>query len=274
VSPVRRVRLIVGLLALAAGASVIGVVLVTGQDPKQPKAQCTQPPKPLLVPGVTSARQQLVVALMTRPPRAAAEALEPVAQAAPNDPVVQFNDGVALFCAGFLDEAQRAFRAAKQGGRDTLYEMRADEILHPQFFAPQDGLYPLFEPAGSTDPLLLRGVVLQREGHQHSAERLYARAARLRPRSDEAHVAAAVGLFDEDNLSASFSRLGPLVRTFPRSQSVRYHLGLLLAWTGQREQATTEFRLARALGPKTLLGRGAATFLGGLVPDGTKTTKK
>jgi hypothetical protein len=199
VPPARRVRLIVGLVAVAAAGVVAGVVLATRQDVPQPKIQCSEQPLPL--------------------------------------------------------------------------EMRADEILHPQFFAPQDGLYPLFEPTG-TDPLLLRGVVLQRAGHQHSAERLYARAARLHRASDEAQVAAAVGRFDEDDLSAAFSRLGPLVRRFPRSQSVRYHLGLLLAWTGQREQATAEFRLARSQGPKTRLGREADTFLRGLVSSGTKTTQR
>lgn len=272
-SPACRVRLIVGLLAVAAAGIVAGVVLSTRQNVSQPKAQCKQQPSSLFVPGVRSAHRSVVAQLMTKPPRAAALALQPVAQGAPHDPVVQFNYGIALFCAGYLNEAEQAFRAAKQGGRDTFYEMRADEILHPQFFVPRDGLYPLFEPTG-TDRLLSRGAALQRAGHQHSAERLFARAARLHPASDEAQVAAAVGRFDEDDLSAAFSRLGPLVRRFPRSQSVRYHLGLLLAWTGQRAQATDEFRLARRLGPKTLLGRGAATFLGGLVPDGTNTTQR
>jgi tetratricopeptide (TPR) repeat protein len=273
VSPARRVRLIVGLLAVTAAGVVAGVVLATGQDAPQPKAQCKTQPHPLLVPGVASSHKGVVADLMAQPAGAAARALEEVAQGAPTDPVVQFNYGVVLFCAGYVNEAEQAFRAAKRGGRDTFYEMRADEILHPQFFAPQDGLYPLFEPTGA-DPLLLRGVVLQRAGHQRSAERLYARAARLHPASDEAQVAAAVGRFDEDNLSASFSRLGPLVRRFPHSQSVRYHLGLLLAWTGQRRQAIDEFRLARSDGPKTRLGREAETFLRGLVTDGTKPTQR
>jgi tetratricopeptide (TPR) repeat protein len=273
VSPARRVRLIVGLLAVVAAGIVAGVVLATGQDPPQPKAQCKVQPKPLLVPGVASTHRGTVADLMAEPARAAAQALQPLAQFAPNDPVVQFNYGVELFCAGYLNESEQAFRAAKSGGRDTFYEMRADEILHPQYFTPADGLYPLFEPTG-TDPLLLRGVVLQRAGHQHSAERLYAQAARLHPQSAEAQVAAAVGRFNEDDLSASFSRLGPLVRRFPHSQSVRYHLGLLLAWTGQRTQAITEFRLARSLGPKTRLGMEANTFLGGLVTRGTKTTSR
>ena len=124
-------------------------------------------------------------------PEQAALALEPVSQRAPKDPVVQFNPGSSLCCAGYLGEAAQAFRAAKTAGRDTYYEMRADEILHPQFFQPQDGIYPVFEQDGH-DRLLLQGALLQRQGHQHSAERVYARAARLRPGDDEAHVAAAV----------------------------------------------------------------------------------
>ncbi len=272
-TPARRVRLIVGLLALGAAGAVAGVVLATGQSPAQPRVQCKQLPRALLVPGVSSTRRALVARLFAGPPRAATRGLEPVAQAAPKDPVVEFNYGIALFCAGYLNEAEVAFRAAKQAGRDTFYEMRADEFLHPQLFVPRDGLYPLFEPTGR-EPLLLRGAILQRGGHQHSAERLFARSARLHPTSDEAQVAAAVGRFDEDNLSAAFSRLGPLVRRFPRSQTVRYHLGLLLAWTGQRAQATREFRLARSAGPLTRLGKEASTFLAGLGEDGTLPTRK
>jgi hypothetical protein len=117
-------------------------------------------------------------------------------------------------------------------------------------------------------------MILQRAGHERSAERVFAQAALLHPRDDQAQVAAAVARFDMDDLSASFSRLGPLVRTFPRSQSVRFHLGLLLAWTGQRDKAVLEFRLARALGPTTRLGREAATFLGSLVTSGTKKTQR
>ncbi|MFL5926876.1 MAG: tetratricopeptide repeat protein, partial [Gaiellaceae bacterium] len=141
---------------------------------------------------------------------------------------------------------------------------------HPQFFGQG---YPPFV-SESRDPLLVRGEIEQRAGHEHSAERVFARGARLHPHDDEAQVAAAVARFDMDNLSASFSRLGPLVRKFPRSQSVRFHLGLLLAWTGQRDQAVVEFRRARALGPTTRLGRQAATFLGSLVTGGTRSTPR
>jgi tetratricopeptide (TPR) repeat protein len=268
-SPAARVRLIVGAAAVAAAGAVAGVVLATRQDPPQPKSQCPQRASPLIVPGVRTEEAAAVRAAFALRGTGTVLALERVEQRSPKDPVVQFNYGVALFCAGYLSEAGEAFRAAKTSGRDTLYEMRADEILHPQFFTPSDGLYPLFQPL-RRDRLLERGVLLQRQGHQHSAERVYLKAARLRPSDDEAQVAAAVGRFDEDNLSASFSRLGPLVRRFPHSQSVRYHLGLLLAWTGQRDEAVRQFRLARGLGRQTSLGMEADVFLRSLVTNGTK----
>jgi tetratricopeptide (TPR) repeat protein len=263
-------RLIVALLVVAAAGIVAGVVYATRQDPTQPSAQCKQRPQALIVPGVASQHVAFVERSLAQPPKAAAHSLEPLALRNPHDPVVQFNFGTALFCAGYVADAEQAFRAAKTGGYDTFYEIQADAVLHPQFF---DQGHPIFELQGK-DPLLLQGVLLQRRGKQHSAEKLYARAARLHPGSDEAQVAAAVGRFDEDNLSASFSRLGPLVKRFPKSQSVRFHLGLLLAWTGQRTQAAAEFRLARSLGPKTSLGKQANTFLSGLVATGTNSTQR
>jgi predicted Zn-dependent protease len=269
-SPANRVRLIVAVLAVAAAGTVAGVVYATRQSPAQPTAQCKQPPKPFIVPGTPTANVPAVRAALAQQPVLAARALERLAFATPNDPVVQFNYGTALYCAGFVADAVQAFRAAKAAGRDTYYEIQSDLLLHPQFF--NQG-YPPFLTR-SRDPLLVQGAILQRAGHQHSAERVWARAARLHPGNDEAQVAAAVGRFDMDNLSASFSRLGPLVRRFPNSQSVRYHLGLLLAWTGQRDQAIKEFRLARALGAKTAFGMEANSFLRGLVTSGTKRTQR
>jgi predicted Zn-dependent protease len=269
-SPANRVRLIVGLVALLSVGIVVGVVYATRQSPAQPKAQCKERPKPFIVPGTPTANVAAVRAALAQPPVAAARALEQLAFLAPSDPVVQFNYGTSLFCAGFVTDAVQAFRAAKKAGRDTFYEIQSDVLLHPQYF-PQG--YPPFQST-SHDPLLVRGAILQRQGHEHSAEREFAKAAKLHPGSDEAQVAAAVGRFDMDNLSASFSKLGPLVRRFPKSQSVRYHLGLLLAWTGQRSEAVKQFRLARSLGPRTRLGRQAETFLAGLVSSGTKGSKR
>ena len=113
------------------------------------------------------------------------------------------------------------------------------------------GSIRVFQPSRSDPLLAARACCSSARATSTRPSGSTAQAARQRPNDDEAQVAAAVGRFDEDNLSASFSRLGPLVKRFPHSQSVRYHLGLLLAWTGQRDQAITEFRLARSLGPRT-----------------------
>ncbi|MGZ4292201.1 MAG: tetratricopeptide repeat protein [Gaiellaceae bacterium] len=269
-SPALRIRVAVVLTAVAAGGVVAGVVYATRQDPAQPKALCKQRPSAVVVPGVPSQNVRAVRAAFAKGPGAAARALEPLAETSPGDPVVQFNEGRALACAGFLTEATQAFRRAKKAGRDTYYEVASDNLLHPQFFT--NG-YPILEYFGK-DPLLIQGQLQQRQFHQRSAERLYAQAARLRPGSAEAQVAAAVGRFDMDDLSASFSRLGPLVKRFPHSQSVRFHLGLLLAWTGQRALSVKEFRAARALGPRTRLGQDSDTFLQGLVATGTSGAKR
>ena len=51
-------------------------------------------------------------------------------------------------------------------------------------------------------------------------------------RLKQGQVAAAVALFDKANPSLTFSRLGPLAQRYPKSQSVRFHLGLCLLWLG------------------------------------------
>jgi predicted Zn-dependent protease len=87
---------------------------------------------------------------------------------------------------------------------------------------------------------LLYGVALQRLGRRVSAQRQFDAASRLAPADAEAQVAAAVIRFDKARPSAAFSRLGPLSRRFPRAQSVRFHLGLLLLWLARVEQNAVE----------------------------------
>ncbi|HEY6962560.1 MAG TPA: hypothetical protein VI408_11775 [Gaiellaceae bacterium] len=268
-TPTNRIRLLVAAAAVVAAGVVAGVVLATRQDPAQPKALCARA-SAFVVPGVKSANVAAVRAAMRRPAKRAAQLLEPLAFAHPKDPVVQFNDARALLCAGFVPDAAQALRNAKAAGRDSYYEVASDNLLHPQFFGPG---YPPFQYFGR-DPLLIQGQLAQRNYHQRTAERLWARAARLHPDDADAQVAAAVGRFDMDDLSASFSRLGPLVRRFPQSQSVRFHLGLLLAWTGQRDLAVKEFRAAVALGPKSRFGKLANAFLSRLVTGGTNPPKR
>jgi tetratricopeptide (TPR) repeat protein len=264
VTPRARIAATVAVAAAAAAAGTAGITLATRQTPEQPKALKARP-ELVVFPGVRSPAIPALRRAFARWPGTLDE-IERLGRARPRDPVVQFNLGVARLYAGYRGDAEQAFRTAKKVGRDTFYEIRADVVLHPQYFSAG---YPPFQPTDH-DALLLRGARLQARGHQHSAERVFARAARLRPGDDEAQVAAAVARFDMDDLSASFSRLGPLTRRFPHSQSVRFHLGLLLAWTGQREPAVQQFRKARALGPRTTLGREAIAFLNRLEGAGTK----
>src|SRR5438132_424236 len=83
--------------------------------------------------------------------------------------------------------------------------------------------------------------------------------ARSAPNDPEALTAAAVGLYSKEDPAAAFSRLGPLARRFPHAQTVRFHLGLLLIYFGDVPHARHELALARAEGPRTLLGRRADT---------------
>jgi predicted Zn-dependent protease len=261
-----RIRVIVAVIALAAAAVVAGVVYATRQDPAQPKARCKNGVAAVFY--TPSKNTATVRNALSKGPKRAARALEALADEHPKDPVVQFNYATALYCGGFDAEALQAYRKAKRAGRDTRYEVTADVILHPQFFS--EGGYPPFVYSGG-DALLVQGQIAQRNYHQHTAERLWARAAKLHPNDADAQVAAAVGRFDMDNLSASFSRLGPLVKRFPKSQTVRFHLGLLLVWTGQAKQAIKELRLAHQLDPGTAMGQQAAKLVAGVAKTGTRS---
>jgi hypothetical protein len=258
-----RILVTVALVAAVAAAGVVGVTLATRQTPEQPQAR--KGPPPFVFDRPSPFEGEIKAAFRTWP-KGTLERMERLGAEHPRSTVVQFHLGLARLWAGYGAEAVEALRVAKRVGRDTPYEIRADNLLHPQYFGPG---YPVFQPT-SKDGLLLRGARLQRLGRQHSAERLYTRAAREDPDNAGAQVAAAVGRFDMDDLSASFSRLGPLTRRFPRSQSVRFHLALMLAWTGQRTAAVAQFRRARALGPATQLGREANAFLTRLEGAGTK----
>ena len=215
-------------------------------------------------------------------PRGTITQLDGLAQAHPRSAFVRLHLGLALAWARRDAEARQAWRAAERLGPDSPSAVRAETLLHPDFAPGRPVFVPSFEPPASlarrspqaqlaalaraarrpdVRAKLLYGVALQRLERPVSAERQYAAAAALAPRDPETRVAAAVGLFDKERPALAFSRLGPLSRTFPRAQTVRFHLGLLLLWIGQVNTATRELRLASAEGPKTLLGSQANALL-------------
>jgi tetratricopeptide (TPR) repeat protein len=261
-----QILVLVAVAALAGAGAVVGVTLATRQTPVHPKPLEGKPPLPDKLP--TPAAKEIRAAYADWPD-GTLETMQRLGREHPRDEVVQLYRGIALIWGGYTGNGEEALLRAKRLGRDTMFEVQADDLLHPQYFSG----YPVFDPI-KPNALLERGSQLQREGRHRSAARLYERAARQNPNDDEARVAAAVARFDKANLTASFSRLGPLTRLFPQSQSVRFYLGLLLAWTGERQAAVTQFEKALALGPKTELGQAAADFLARVGERGTKTPNK
>jgi tetratricopeptide (TPR) repeat protein len=271
----------VAIAAIAAAGVVVGLTLDTRSVPRQPAAQKGKPPVPTSLPGAAGAKIEAAFAgwphgsidAMQRLGLEYAETRTPAERA--TSAMVEYYRGFALYWAGYPADATTALQTAKRVGRNTLWQEAADNFLHPQFFQPPSGPgYPVFVPVDSKDPLLVQGSRLQQQGHQESAETLFQKAARLHPASDEAQVAAAVGLFDEDNLTPAFSRLGPLTQRFPKSQIAHYYLALLSAWTAQGQAAITQFEQVVTLGPGTTLGQTAKKALESIATDGTSKPSK
>jgi tetratricopeptide (TPR) repeat protein len=222
--------------------------------------------------------------------------LERLAAEHPRDARVLLHLGFARFWVGRDSEANQAWRDAARVQPDSPSAGRADDVLHTNFPRGRPHFVPSFDaPAiltGLSAPRqfaalarrartrdvrakLLYGLALQRLGHRLSAQRQYDAAVRLEPRNPEARVAAAVVRFDKARPSVAFSQLGPLTRRFPRAQTVRFHLGLMLLWLaraqpGSVEQGKAQLRQARALGPTTLLGREAKRLLDSLEGEQTR----
>jgi tetratricopeptide (TPR) repeat protein len=208
--------------------------------------------------------------------------LDELATQHPSTGVVLLHLGLAQVAYRKASAAEAAWRKVLERDPDSEAAVQAESLLHPRFapgrppFVPSSGLpaeVAGLSPARQLAALeraargkdakakLLYGSVLQRLGRPVSAERQFAAAARLAPGDAEAQTAAAVGLFSKAKPELAFSRLGPLAPRFPRSQTVRFHLGELLLWIGQLDKARQELRLARREGPLTPLGRTAAEFL-------------
>jgi len=217
--------------------------------------------------------------------------LETLAAEHPRSGLVALHLGLALYWSRRDQEAETAWRAAERLQPNSLYAVRAADLLHPRFFPGLPTFVPSFQAprrigvltptlqvvaleraarTGGAHAKILYGVALQKLDRPRSAEAQFTAAARESPNDPEARVAEAVGLFDKANPSRAFSRLGPLVRVFPRAQTVRFHLGLLLIWLADLQKARQELRLARAEGPKTPLGGQASAYLSALAQVGTR----
>jgi tetratricopeptide (TPR) repeat protein len=253
-SPKARIYTLVGLIAAAAAIGVVAITALTADDPPGPRAG-----KPPFASDWTASRR---LSADVRNAVGSVPRLSRLAGANPKSSFVRLNLGLAYFWRRQDDSAVAAWRQAKRLQPDTPSAVRAGDFLHPD--SPR-GL-PKFQPRSAkadtpVQRLLVRGLRLQYAGRPISAERLFARAAKLAPNDPDAQVAAAVGLYDKDRPSLAFGRLGPLARRFPRAQTVRYHLGILSIWLGAFGQAKKELGLALAENPKSTYGKEARLLL-------------
>jgi len=208
--------------------------------------------------------------------------LERLARNDPRNGVVLLHLGLAQVASGRTQAAQAAWRQALAGDPDTEAAVQAESLLHTRFAPGRPPFVPSFavpvsiarrsppgqfaalaraSRSGGAHARLLYGAALQRLGRSVSAEREFAEAVRLAPSDAEAQTAAAVGLFSKANPALAFSKLGPLAVRFPRSQSVRFHLGELSLWVGLLQEARRQLNLAYADGPQTTLGKTSREFL-------------
>ncbi len=208
----------------------------------------------------------------------------------PDSALVHLHLGLALYAEGQQDEAAAEWREAVEVEPDSQSAVRAGDVLHPDmapglpsFFttlepppgltgkSPQEQLDELEAAArgGGADQWILYGTALQRVGKPISARAAFDRALELAPDRLDAKVAAAVGRFDKDDPSAAFSRLGPLARDNPDSALVRFHLGVLLLWIRDVQDARAQLEKAAATMPVSLYSREAKSLLSRLEGIGT-----
>ncbi|HZC31614.1 MAG TPA: hypothetical protein VE261_08845, partial [Gaiellaceae bacterium] len=198
----------------------------------------------------------------------------------PRSALAELHLGLAYYWSGRNADAAAAFKRTETLQPDTPYALSAASILHPQM--PHQPL-PLFVPSSPppkkapTVQALARlargrdvvariyyGLALQRLGRQVSAEREFAAAAAIAPNDPEALAAAAFGRFTKDHPANAFAQLGPLTKRFPQSAVVRFNLGYLLIWIGERKLAAKELKLAVEDAPGSVYARYATTLLGAL----------
>ena len=206
-----------------------------------------------------------------------------IAAAHPASSVALLHLGIADYWAGQNADAVAAWEKAAKIGADSPYGVKAEDLLHPtlkipglpylvlDFGAPPaigklpaaKQLAALARAAAKPDARakLLYGSALWGLERPLSAEQQFAAAAKLAPHDPVARTASAVGLFTKANPVKAFSRLGPLTGVFPRAAVVRFHLGLLLLWSGERQKAIDQLRLAAAEEPGSPYAEDARRLL-------------
>jgi tetratricopeptide (TPR) repeat protein len=211
------------------------------------------------------------------------ETVKSLAAAHPASSVALLHLGIADYWAGRNADAVAEWEQTAKIGADSPYGVKAEDLLHPSLNIPglpylvldfgtppeiaklpaAQQLAALARGAAKPDARakLLYGSALWGLERPLSAERQFEAAAKLAPHDPLARTASAVGAFTKANPVKAFSRLGPLTGVFPKSAVVRFHLGLLLLWSGERKKAVEQLRLAAADAPNSPYGEDARRLL-------------
>ena len=178
--------------------------------------------------------------------------------------------GWALYWSGRNADAIAAWQRAAAAEPDSPAAVDAQTALHPSMVPGLPYIVTALAPPAAVTRLpaaaelralaraaarpdanakLLYGITLWNLRRPLSAERQLRAAAALAPHDPAVQTAAAVGAFTNSNPVVAFSRLGPLTGVFPTAPVVRFHLGLLLIWTGRSRRASSSsgsrLRMAR-----------------------------
>jgi tetratricopeptide (TPR) repeat protein len=318
VSPRARIRLLVGVAALAAVGIAVGATLMGGGDEPAPASSTARgrPALELSLAGrddpearrlaaaerayeegdAAAAREGFDALLAEHPdsleaavgeaiaawPDGTVARLRALAQEAPTSGLVHLHLGLALYARGEDAAAAAQWRETLRVDPDTPAALRAEDLLHPEMAPGRPFFYTSFGPrpeleglsaseqvdrlrrearSGGVEANILYGTALQALGRPVSARAAFARAVELDPASLTAQVADAVGRFEKANPSAAFSRLGPLTDAHPRSAMLRFHLGLLLLWIRNVDEARTQLERAVEAEPRGFYGQEARTLL-------------
>jgi len=254
-----KVWIVVAVAALAAAGTAVGVTLATRTDVQH---RASKPPPFVPDPTAGSEIAQQVREALRAWPAGTVRRLRILAARYSGSALVRLELGLALAFSGQQSDATRAWRDAEQVQPDSPSAVRAQDLRYPSTAPGLPPFVPSFSRAATRAEVhLLRGAGYEQALRPVSAEREFRAAARLAPDDPQALTAAAVGLYDKDRPALAFSKLGPLARRFPRAQTVRFHLGLLLIYFGDLARARRELAQAHAEGPRTLLGRRAETLL-------------
>ena len=220
------------------------------------------------------------------------ERLEQLGGSIPRSALAQLHLGLARLWAAAGGCRDGVARGARRASRTRATRCAPADLLHPEF-APRParlrarGALPAgvascrrrasssaCATAPSPRPKGRAGRLLYGSRSSGSAGRVSARARLRGGGAARARRARGAGRrrgrpLRQGRPAAAFSRLGPLTRRFPQAATVRFHLGLLLLWTGRSTRRSgscgSRERAAARLAPR----REARRYLRELEEAGT-----